>query len=713
MTISSTANKATSYGNGVATNWPYKFLIPNQSQLSVIVTDPLGNQTQLSASQYAVTGIGDPNGGTITYPLSGAPLPALWSITRLRTLPIVQQTDIVNQDGFYPDVIESALDYLTMVDQQLCEQLGRTLSFPAADPALSGVLPAAAARANKGFGFDASGLPFMIDLTIGSVLAPVVHSIAMLRLVSQLVATDVFVTDYGYGRGGGGAYSKAYAVAPTGWDNGGSQIVAADGAGWQLNATRVTPCQFGAYRDGIAGEIAGHDDTQSVQNWLNALSPTLIGDWEAGVYNTSATLTKTASNITIKTAGAANTVVNWIGAAGSTDLMTLGDGSTTCSFWEVGGIGFESAVKMTGGAAFHVRKFMTRNYFEGAACGMITENGNLYHGAWLDLINVFYFPNIDATKCQGDGCRWNGSATDNSGSDLFFTRGNISYCGGVGMRQGGGFGGVRTGQVNSFVNFRNYSVDTTIVARGNREVFIQSVCDGAQETGIVIDDALTSNSPISISGFVASTGQINAAPGAPHHGIWIKNWANGRIAIDATEVFNHLGNAIQKDDQTCILTISPSTHLFNNGGYAVSALNPDQNIWYFGGYAGNNAAGNWNANAELANGDTFTPVVSSQSGALTAYSATMRWSKVGKIVTFTSFITITTNGTGAGSINITLPFTTHLAVAVMGKEIGVSGKSLAGYISSNSSIEGVTFFDNSYPGANGAILVLSGTCEVQ
>lgn len=159
MTISSTANKAILYGNGVATSFPYKFLIPNQSQLIAIVTDPLGKQTTLAGSQYSVSGIGSKNGGAVTYPLSGAPLAALWSITILRTLPIVQQTDIVNQNGFYPDVIESAMDYQTMTQQQLAEAQTRSIAFPVVDDqtAISPVLPAAAARATKPLIFDAGG----------------------------------------------------------------------------------------------------------------------------------------------------------------------------------------------------------------------------------------------------------------------------------------------------------------------------------------------------------------------------------------------------------------------------------------------------------------------------------------------------------------------------------------------------------------------------
>lgn len=477
----------------------------------------------------------------------------------------------------------------------------------------------------------------------------------------------------------------------------------------------ITPQDFGAKGNGVVGQNVGADDTVAIQNWLNALSPTVSGYIPPGVYNLSARVSKSAANnISIKTAGAGAVVFNYTGASTTTDIISLGDPGkvTSSSYWSVGGFSVESATKMTAGAAVRVQKFMVYSYFDEIACGTHTNNGNLYHGAWLDLVNVFHLPTISVTKCQGDGLRFNGSASDDSGSDVFLTRGNISFCAN-GLHQGGGMGGLRTGQLNSFANGINYLFDTTIVARKNREVFYEpaSVCDGASVAGIVFDDMLTSNAPVSLEGFIGSSGQLVTGTG-PYHGVWIKNWPAGRIALKSAEVFNHLGNGIQKDDQSCLLTISPDTHLFNNSGYAVSAENSDTNIYYFGGYAALNLAGNFNENAQLANGDTFTPVVTAATGALGAYTATMRWSKMGKIATWTMFISITNIGTASGSLNITLPFQTRLSVVVTGMDVGGSGKALHGFISSNASIQSVANFDNSFPAQNGSVLVLSGSCEV-
>jgi len=86
--------------------------------------------TSLSTTQYGVTGIGSPTGGAVTYPLAGAPLASGVAINLRRVVPYVQSTSIVNQGGFYPDVIEAALDYATMEAQQLAEGLSRAVQVP-------------------------------------------------------------------------------------------------------------------------------------------------------------------------------------------------------------------------------------------------------------------------------------------------------------------------------------------------------------------------------------------------------------------------------------------------------------------------------------------------------------------------------------------------------------------------------------------------------
>ena len=128
MTLPASAGRIVASGNGVTTGWPYNFLIPAESDLVVTITEvATAISTTLLASQYSVTGINNPAGGTVTYPLIGSPLPVGWTITIQRIVPYEQDTDLTNQDGFYADVIENALDYLTMQTQQLADDVSRAL----------------------------------------------------------------------------------------------------------------------------------------------------------------------------------------------------------------------------------------------------------------------------------------------------------------------------------------------------------------------------------------------------------------------------------------------------------------------------------------------------------------------------------------------------------------------------------------------------------
>ena len=157
MSLATTTRKAIANGNGVTTSWPYTFPILQASHLSVIVTDSNGVETTLLTSQYGVTGIGGVSGGAVTYPLSGSPLAAGSTITLLRTVPFTQGTILSNQGGYYPEVLEAALDLVYMALQQHEERLAASVRAPATDDSPSMILPGAADRAGGIVGFDDDG----------------------------------------------------------------------------------------------------------------------------------------------------------------------------------------------------------------------------------------------------------------------------------------------------------------------------------------------------------------------------------------------------------------------------------------------------------------------------------------------------------------------------------------------------------------------------
>lgn len=111
----------------------------------------------------------------------------------------------------------------------------------------------------------------------------------------------------------------------------------------------------------------------------------------------------------------------------------------------------------------------------------------------------------------------------------------------------------------------------------------------------------------------------------------------------------------------------------------------------------------------------WTPVVTSGTGAITTVGTVSgQYTKVGRLVTVTADCTITTNGTGATVINIAgLPYPCRgIITAGIGKEVGVTGKSLVVATSVGSSTVSVLFYDGTYPGANNARFILSLTYPV-
>jgi hypothetical protein len=110
---------------------------------------------------------------------------------------------------------------------------------------------------------------------------------------------------------------------------------------------------------------------------------------------------------------------------------------------------------------------------------------------------------------------------------------------------------------------------------------------------------------------------------------------------------------------------------------------------------------------------SYTPTIAATAGALTTASATGNYILMGKLVYIRATGSITTNGTGSGSITISLPFTVTSTPAastqiIAGKETGVSNKAVIGTTSQATTTLTITFYDGTYPGANGASISVAG-----
>lgn len=135
MSLSSTTNKIIYNGNGATSEWPFSFPVLEVGHLSVILTDASGLETTLLQGLYSVTGIGDPAGGSVTYPLTGSPIASGTKLTLLRTVPYTQTTVLSNQGGYYPEVVERRFDQIYMALQQLEERVSRASLYSLSNPA--------------------------------------------------------------------------------------------------------------------------------------------------------------------------------------------------------------------------------------------------------------------------------------------------------------------------------------------------------------------------------------------------------------------------------------------------------------------------------------------------------------------------------------------------------------------------------------------------
>lgn len=118
MTVSSTVNKSTYTADGTTTVYAYVWLLPADSDMLVFY-DGL---PQLSG--WTVTGAGNPSGGDVTF--TTAP-PNGVELVLIRSVEQNQQMDLRPYDPFPAETVEGAFDKLTLICQDMQEQLDRSL----------------------------------------------------------------------------------------------------------------------------------------------------------------------------------------------------------------------------------------------------------------------------------------------------------------------------------------------------------------------------------------------------------------------------------------------------------------------------------------------------------------------------------------------------------------------------------------------------------
>lgn len=157
MTVSSTTTKVSYSGNGSTTVFAYTFKVFDEDDLTVILRDnATGAETvQAINTNYSVSGVGNVNGGNITFVT--APASGVTVVVR-RTSAQTQTTDYTPNDPFPAESHEEALDKLTFVQQEQQEEIDRSIKLSRTNTMTSTEFELGpTARANKVLSFDASG----------------------------------------------------------------------------------------------------------------------------------------------------------------------------------------------------------------------------------------------------------------------------------------------------------------------------------------------------------------------------------------------------------------------------------------------------------------------------------------------------------------------------------------------------------------------------
>ncbi len=187
MSVASPTNKVQYVLASLAPTLAVPFYFIEDAHVKVIRTRAGFDDEYLTKdTHFTVSGAGNMVGGSIT--LLGVNVAVADVITVKRVVPFTQLFSYVPNDRFPAATQERALDFLTMLTQQVREITERSLVFAEGEVVGSGnILPEAADRALKVLGFDANGL---LDLTVS------LDDIRRLILVNPVDALTS-VTDYG------------------------------------------------------------------------------------------------------------------------------------------------------------------------------------------------------------------------------------------------------------------------------------------------------------------------------------------------------------------------------------------------------------------------------------------------------------------------------------------------------------------------------------
>lgn len=326
MPITVTTVEITHNGNGLASQYTYDFRIDNKSAIQVYVSGVLKTE----GTDYTVSGVGETNGGTVSFVASLVPASGTGNVKFFRDSDPVHRIDY-SEGGALPTAnLEASLDRTIMVVQEHRDEFTRVVRIPRTHTASSwnGSLPDPGVASNtsgiKLLAFRASGIALVngslvstVDplttqgdlLTIDGAGAPVRKAIGSTGALLYVSGADLQYTSGASGTGTIPFYTGSA------WG-----FVSAGAANTVLIATGST-IQY----QNIASLV---DSPQYVHNWgmeasttSSALTFTIVG--KNGVLPSAANIVAFATRSSVASTGTYSTV-----SIASTIQLTLNEGAT-------------------------------------------------------------------------------------------------------------------------------------------------------------------------------------------------------------------------------------------------------------------------------------------------------------------------------------------------------------------------------------------------
>jgi len=447
---------------------------------------------------------------------------------------------------------------------------------------------------------------------------------------------------------------------------GDSFIAAYNGAGqWQIlgyvkpKSTVINVNDFGAVGNGVT------DDTTALTNFFSALiaTPGTIGVIPAKTYAiTSALPTINTTGVIVVGAGPAGShnigpldvgaVIKWTGGAGGTMLTiapTAGAGNAAITGIQLKGITFDANSLAAKGVVINSVHYSDFDF---------TVLNATSTGLELGVVNPLgEFPSLQMNRFR-------------------YTSRQIEAAGGIPL--------VLKGDTTGNVSFNWFEmidlVHTNTVAAQVQNadnnmwglVRTQKAGGGAAVNAIEWDGAAATNTRARAEQFLKLSGDLpSIAKGT------------GTFAFGAAniKIFN-----LDKENGTPVPTVETGASLYYQ--------NDNTPIY----------PGTW---------VTYVPVITAGSGTFTTVSATGSYLQSAHKVDVQIVITITTNGSAAGTVKATLPFTAGGGASdVLAATDTTTAFALTGFITNNATQVVISKYDGTYPGGTGKVIVISGSYEV-